>query len=54
MLKQQLAKVRVEPTAAGASGDVLGILDPDPMCMQMTVPVSLQASKNGNQYPSAS
>ena len=33
----------------GASGDVVGILDDDPMCMQTTVSVSWQASKNGSQ-----
>jgi hypothetical protein len=48
-LKQQLAKVRVEPTAGGASGEVDGILDPLPMCMLMVICVSLQAAKNGFQ-----
>ena len=54
MEKQQLANVSVEPTAAGASGEVDGIFEPDPMCMLITVWVSLQASKNGSQWPSAS
>jgi hypothetical protein len=49
MLKQQFANVRVDPTAAGASGDVLGIFEPEPMCMLMVVAVSLHASKNGFQ-----
>jgi hypothetical protein len=44
-----LLNVSVEPTAAGASGDVEGIFDDDPMCMQITVPVSAQARKNGSQ-----
>ena len=50
--KQQLANVSVEPTAGGASGDVDGIFEPDPMCMLIVVPVSSQAAKNGSQYPS--
>jgi hypothetical protein len=37
MLKQQFANVRVDPTAAGASGDVLGIFEPEPICMLMVV-----------------
>ena len=41
--------VSVEPTAGGASADVDGIFDDDPMCMLMTVPVSAQARKNGSQ-----
>src|SRR3954464_9096954 len=48
--KQELAKVRVDPTAAGASFDVDGICDDEPMCMLMTVPVSLHAAKNGSQW----
>src|SRR5437899_12216963 len=47
--KQALAKVMVEPTAGGASAEVDGIFDDDPMCMQMTVPVSSHAAKNGSQ-----
>src|SRR5260370_15955700 len=46
--------VSVDPTPAGASGDVDGIFDDDPMCMQTTVSVSAHAAKNGSQYPSAS
>jgi hypothetical protein len=41
-------------TPAGASGLVDCILDPEPMCMQMTVPVSLQAVNSGSQKPSRS
>ena len=44
-----LPNVSVEPTAAGASAEVDGIFDDDPMCMLMTVPVSAQARKNGSQ-----
>src|SRR3954451_16376057 len=47
-----LAKVMVELTIGGASGDVAGIFDDDPMCMLMTVSVSSQARKNGSQKPS--
>ena len=45
-----LLNVSVEPTAGGASGDVDGIFDDEPMCMLTTVPVSSHASKNGSQY----
>src|SRR5262245_62085194 len=31
-----LAKVMVEPTIGGESGDVAGILDDEPMCMLIT------------------
>ena len=41
--------VRVELTMNGASGDVLGIFDDEPMCMQTMVSVSSHASKNGSQ-----
>ncbi len=34
----------------GASGEVAGIRDDDPMCMHTTVPVSSQAWKNGSQW----
>src|SRR3954453_12283197 len=47
--KHELANVSVEPTAAGASFDVDGICDDEPMCMLMTVPVSLDAARNGSQ-----
>src|SRR5262245_21012807 len=46
--------VSVEPTAGGASFDVDGILDDEPMCMHATVPVSAHARKNGSQEPSGS
>ena len=39
----------VEPTAGGASAEVDGIFDDDPMCMLTTVWVSAQARKNGSQ-----
>ena len=45
----EFANVSVEPTAGGASADVDGIFDDEPMCMQMTVPVSSHAAKNGSQ-----
>src|SRR4051812_38716620 len=48
--KHELANVSVDPTAAGASFDVDGICDDEPMCMLMTVPVSLHAAKNGSQW----
>src|SRR3954465_1151025 len=51
MLKQQFANVSVDPTAAGASADVDGIFDPLPMCMLIVTWASLQASKNGSQWP---
>jgi hypothetical protein len=44
-----LPNVSVDPTAAGASVEVDGIFDDDPMCMQMTVFVSWHARKNGSQ-----
>ncbi len=47
--KEQLAKVMVEPTAGGASAEVDGILDEEPMCMATTVPVSSQAARSGSQ-----
>ena len=46
--------VSVDPTAGGASFEVDGIFDDEPMCMHTTVPVSAHAWKNGSQYPSAS
>src|SRR5690242_21916485 len=49
MEKQQLAKVMVEPTAGGASAEVDGIREEEPMCMAMTVPVSSQARRKGSQ-----
>src|SRR3954468_18369561 len=52
--KQEWANVSVEPTAAGASFDVDGIFDDEPMCMLMTVPVSSHAAKNGSQWLSLS
>src|SRR5262245_9300902 len=46
--------VSVEPTAGGASGDVDGIFDDEPMCMHTTVFVSSHAARNGSQKPSLS
>ena len=36
-------------TATGASGDVAGIRDEEPMCMHTTVFVSAQARNSGSQ-----
>src|SRR3954454_12716987 len=38
-------------TDGGASAEVAGIFDEDPMCMHTVVFVSLHAAKNGSQYP---
>src|SRR6202034_2724528 len=46
-----LPKLSAAPTPTGASADVAGIFDDEPMCMLTTVPVSSQAAKNGSQYP---
>ena len=43
------AKVMVEETEKGASGEVDGIFEEDPMCMQITVSVSWHAVKKGSQ-----
>ena len=42
-----LPKLSVACTEAGASGEVAGIFDDEPMCMHTTVSVSWQAWKNG-------
>ncbi len=42
-------KLRVAATATGASAEVAGILELEPMCMHTTVAVSWQATKNGSQ-----
>src|SRR5262245_18908497 len=47
----QLVKVMVDPTSGGASGDVEGIFDDEPMCMFTTTWHSLQASKKGSHSP---
>ena len=44
-----LPKLSVAATATGASAEVAGIFDDEPMCMHTTVPVSSQAAKNGSQ-----
>src|SRR5262245_56353518 len=49
--KQQLANVSVDPTAGGAAGEDDGIFESEPMCLVMTAWASLQASKNGSQWP---
>src|ERR1700694_279798 len=46
-----LLKLKVAATAGGASEEVAGILDEDPMCMQTTVLVSWHAAKSGSQCP---
>ena len=46
-----LPKLNVAATATGASAEVAGIFDDDPMCMHTTVPVSAHAAKNGSQSP---
>src|ERR1700723_1533156 len=45
-----LPKLSEAATATGASADVAGIFEDEPMCMLTTVPVSAQAAKNGSQY----
>src|ERR1700734_2486575 len=45
-----LPKLSVAATATGASAEVAGILDDDPMCMHTTVAVSSHAAKKGSQY----
>jgi hypothetical protein len=40
--------------ATGASADVAGMRDDEPMCMQITVAVSSHAAMNGSQRPSGS
>jgi hypothetical protein len=42
-------KLRVACTPAGASGEVAGMRDDEPMCMLITVLVSAQAWKKGSQ-----
>jgi hypothetical protein len=44
-----LPKLRVACTAGGASGEVAGIFDDEPMCMHTTVSVCSHAAKNGSQ-----
>ena len=46
-----LPKLSVAATATGASAEVAGIFDDDPMCMHTTVPVCAHAAKNGSQSP---
>src|SRR5215471_17785999 len=42
---------KVAATATGASPEVAGICDDEPMCMQTTVCVSWHATKNGSHSP---
>ena len=44
-----LENVIVDDTENGASGEVDGILELEPMCMLTMVSVSSQARKNGSQ-----
>jgi hypothetical protein len=46
-----LLKLSVAATPVGASGEVAGMRDDDPMCMLIVVAVSAQAAKNGSQKP---
>src|SRR5215207_1276616 len=46
-----LLKLSVAATALGASGDVAGMRDEEPMCMATTVDVLAQAAKNGSHSP---
>src|SRR5919106_445400 len=46
-----LLKLSVAATPVGASGDVAGILDDDPMCMLIVVCVSSHAARNGSHSP---
>src|SRR4029079_13694313 len=46
--------VSVDDTMNGESGEVDGIFDDDPMCMQSVVSVSWSAAKNGSQKRSLS
>ncbi len=45
----ELPKLSVAATATGASGEVAGIRDDEPMCMHTTVAVSAQAANRGSQ-----
>src|SRR5690554_5314156 len=44
-----LLNERLACTDAGASGEVAGIFDDEPMCMHTTVEVSSQACQSGSQ-----
>src|ERR671918_2297483 len=46
-----LLKLSVAATALGASGEVAGMRDDDPMCMLIVVFVSSQAAMNGSHSP---
>jgi hypothetical protein len=44
-----LAKVSTTPTPLGASRELVGIFDEEPMCMLTDVRVSAQARQSGSQ-----
>ena len=46
-----MLKLNVAATATGASPEVAGICDDEPMCMHTTVFVSWHAAKNGSHSP---
>src|SRR6476646_8738449 len=46
-----LPKLRLAATATGASADVAGIFELEPMCMQTTFCVSWHAAKKGSHSP---
>src|SRR6476469_5323875 len=46
-----LPKLRLAATATGASADVAGIFELEPMCMQTTFRVSWHAAKKGSHSP---
>src|SRR5437762_6515255 len=45
----ELLNASVPPTPPGASGEAAGLVDDDPMCMQMVTPQSLHTENNGSQ-----
>src|SRR5581483_9546404 len=47
----ELLNASVPPTPPGASGDAAGVVDDEPMCMQIVTPVSLHTCSSGSQYP---
>jgi hypothetical protein len=47
----ELLKLRDKATPSGASGEVAGICDEEPICMHMTVLVSAHAANNGSHFP---
>ena len=47
--RHRVAEAQRRLHRGGASGDVAGICDDEPMCMHTTVCVSSHAAKNGSQ-----